>query len=100
MIGYDAMTEITEAASNDIAPHLWTLYWLARFTRGCCIECGVRDGDSTRALLAGCVDSGKVLYSYDIMDCRPSVEWHIKRLGLEVLLDRWRFEQRSSVQAA
>ena len=98
--GLNKMHQVIPEAVEDIRSRLWTLYWLARLLPGhTLVECGVRRGDSTRALLAACEDSGKQLWSFDIEDTRDLV---LSRSGASADLYRgiWHFFRCDSVTAA
>jgi hypothetical protein len=86
------MRRIVECASGDIRDRLWTLYWLGRLVcpQGeTLVELGVRGGDSTRALLAACEDSGRALLSYDIDGDAYDVKATTERMGLPWLAAPW-----------
>jgi predicted O-methyltransferase YrrM len=94
--GLNRMHAIIARAFGDIRHRLWSFYWLARMTHipgNVIVELGVRGGDSTRALLAACVDLGDgLLISYDIEDCSGQVTD-------PVLTERWQFNLKDSIQA-
>lgn len=99
--GCNKMPVILAAAPTDIRYRLWTLYWLARLTRktGVIVELGVRDGDTTRTLLAACEDSGSRLFSWDVNNCEPAVRDKTARMGLPWFAAEWRFSPGDSVNA-
>lgn len=113
--GYDEMPGVIKHAPNDIAPHLWTLYWLVR-AMGMAgselnlVELGVRRGDSTRALLAGARDVAEIraarnrgfrphLWSYDIEDVGEHVKEVSRNQGFTLVEDLWTFRHLDSLKA-
>ncbi len=99
--GLAKMPLVVAYATNDIKARLHELYLLACDAPGASlVELGVRGGDSTRALLAACEDTGKTLYSYDIEDCEPRVRFETARMGLGWFKADWNFFEMDSVRAA
>src|SRR5271166_752059 len=101
--GLNKMHRIIGHASLDIRDRLWTQYWLVRMTVRCkiVVELGTRLGDSTRAILAACEDTGSKLYSFDI----ENVEATVSSISTEItdwpaLQRNWIFETKDSVEAA
>lgn len=96
-IGLNRMFAHIHRAPGDVRHRLWTLYWLVRMTHsplGIAVELGTRGGDTARAMLSACVDlEDASLFSFDIENCSKSIDD-------PVLLERWRFERKDSVQAA
>jgi len=95
--GLNKMHRIVECAPGDIARRLWTLYWLARMVKsvtgsGIFVELGTREGDSTKAILAACIDlEGQgVLWSFDIEDCSRCI-------NDPAMLAYWNFSKGNSV---
>ncbi len=90
-------------AGSDMRGHMTMLYLLARhFSGGKVVELGVGSGWSTVSLLAGCIERGGVLDSYDI---DPNAELAVQRnlhsrLGGGPWLPRWRFHLKDSTKAA
>ncbi len=99
--GINRMPKILVLAPGDIRQRLWTLYWLARLVApgGIIVELGVRNGDSTRALLAACEDSGSALYSYDVEDVGQHVRIHTGNAGIPWFDALWYFQVKHSVDA-
>jgi hypothetical protein len=100
--GMHKMRRIAEVAFPDIAGRLMSLYWLTRLTHtpaGVAVELGVRNGDSTRAILAACEDCGQLLYSFDIEDVRAHVPSYTTKFGLPWFQAGWRFSRQDSVSA-
>jgi predicted O-methyltransferase YrrM len=88
-------------AVGDIKHRLWTIYWLARMTQqtGVIVELGVRQGDSTRALLSACEDCGSALWSYDTEPCKEVVERLTTSWGIPWFTADWWFFQSDSIKA-
>lgn len=57
--------------------HLAVLYTLSRFSEGPIVECGVGRGCSTVALVAGAIEAGQKVVSYDT---RPETEFDVQEL--------------------
>lgn len=94
-LGVARMHHAFARATGDIRHRLWSLYWLVRLQNvtGQFVECGTRGGDSTRALLNGCMDTNSHLWSFDVEDCLGSVNDSFQH-------PYWTFQQKSSLQAA
>jgi hypothetical protein len=97
--GLNRMFSHIERATGDIKHRLWTLYWLARLVPEITgvprlVELGVRQGDSTHALLSGCLDRGDStsLWSYDCENFDHSVQDSSLR-------EHWVFSVKDSVSA-
>jgi predicted O-methyltransferase YrrM len=95
------MPYIVNHAVSDIRHRLWTLYWLVRMTEArMVVELGVRQGDSTRALLAACEDVGARLFSFDIEpDCYKAVRDTTRALRIPWFDARWSCEGTNSILA-
>lgn len=93
--GLAKMPRIMAAAPGDIRHCLMPLYQLARrlLRRGAgrVVELGVRDGDTTRTLLAACEDESGTLYSWDIEEDRERVARKAAEHGLEASDAEWIF---------
>lgn len=101
--GGNKLPQICAHAPGDIRHYLHHLYWLARMTHkiGKIVELGVREGDSTRALLAACQDVGASLWSYDIENAGPVVPQKTAQYGIPWFDGvPWFFLQQDSVKAA
>jgi predicted O-methyltransferase YrrM len=105
MKGISWMKKIAQiAAGGDMEDRVWSLYWLARWCvercpepGGIVVELGVRTGNSTRALLAACVDCGAKLYSFDTTDCRETVTKVNLAAGMPSPFEfPWEFRQQDS----
>ncbi len=100
--GIGKMPRILEVAVPDIRQRLWTLYWLARLVGGACghiVELGVRNGDSTRALLAACEDEGAMLNSFDVEDVGQHVKIYTGSHDISWFDASWSFQCIHSVDA-
>ena len=100
--GMDGGAKLT---GSDMSAHMPTLYLLARNAPGPIVECGVGKGFSTVALLAGAIDDGLHLTSYDFnqrceetafvnMGFPPNDPWR------NVIRQSWTFVREDSVKAA
>lgn len=90
------------AAGTDISSHAMTLHALAAFKSGpaqIIVELGVRDGNSTTALVAGCVEKCGRLVSYDT-DYDRSWATRLRPDWTDAMRGRWEFRHRDSVEAA
>jgi hypothetical protein len=98
--GYDQMPHIVQRAENDIKHHLWSLYWIARMVKAKqIVELGIRRGDSTRALLAACMDLDARLYSVDIEGDKQNVKDLTISYGIRLNFNYWAWDRRDSVVA-
>lgn len=90
-------TRIHAAKKTDISEHLPTLYRLV-VDNGLktVVELGVREGESTVALLEGVHETKGHLTSVDLADC-PIARERIKRYGLS---ERWTFIRGDDVVTA
>lgn len=87
-------------SGSDIASHLFPLHALASLCAEPSrpvVELGVRDGNSTIALLTGCARQNANLFSYDI---DPSCDARVRQRLPSPLGDRWYFQCSDSVAAA
>lgn len=90
MTGYSQMPRIIANATDDIRCYLPTLYRLVTFGQAkTVVELGVRSGDSTRALLAGAMDIGGMVFSYDIAGDAYHVREVTERFGIQLDFARW-----------
>jgi predicted O-methyltransferase YrrM len=88
---------------SSMAAHMPTLYLLSRYwCFGRVVEAGVGRGWSTASLLAGAIEGGSGLYSYDIhAETRTNA---LRALGMEEgdirIKGAWRFQAKRSIDAA
>jgi predicted O-methyltransferase YrrM len=84
-----------------LGAHLMTLYALARRATGPIVECGVGSGYSTLALLAGALEAGVTLESYDVKaEARDAALSTWRFDDADPRLAGWTFVQKSSEAAA
>lgn len=101
MTGYSQMPRIVQTSLPEISAHLWTLYWMPRMLKATIVvELGVRSGESTRALLAGCMDQRAFLWSVDIDGDAYHVRDVTENRGIVLDWTRWECRQADSVEAA
>jgi predicted O-methyltransferase YrrM len=87
---------------SEMSAHMPTLYMLARhWSFGPLVECGVGEGFSTVALLAGATEGGGRLTSYDLeLACRAAAVRNMGLKGDDPRLAAWHFVTKHSVSAA
>lgn len=87
---------------SEMASHMPALFVLARrYSFGKIVELGVSRGFSTTALLAGALSAGKALMSYDVVETCADAARKTMALDPKVEEDgRWKFEMKSSLEAA